>query len=36
MNKRGDAGDWVDFGGFAFILIIIVGGVVGGYLSFFG
>jgi len=33
MNRKADAGDWVKFGGFFLIMIIIAGGIVGMYLS---
>jgi hypothetical protein len=36
MNRRGVAGDVVNFGGFFLIVVIMAGGVIGGYLVFFG
>ena len=36
MNRKGGAGDFVNFIGFFLIMIIIGGGIIGGYLVFFG
>ena len=36
FNKKGDAGDWVNFGGFFLIMFIIVIGLLIGFYSFFG
>jgi len=36
MNRKGDSGDWVNFGGFFLICLVLGGGIALGIVIFFG